>query len=69
MGDPIAVNAFEYYDDYDEVYNTLSQYLFVTDISYALRKEGDINLTVNAIKYQDKLIRNLAKLIREPRRA
>ena len=69
LGDPIAVNAFEYYDDYDEVYNTLSQYLFVTDISYALRKEGDINLTVNAIKYQDKLIRNLAKLIREPRRA
>ena len=69
LGDPIAVNAFEYYDDYDEIFNTLSQYLFITDISYTLRKEGDINLTVNAIKYQDKLIRNLAKLIREPRRA
>ena len=63
IGDPIQIDAEEYYDEYDDVKKTLSQYLFVTDISYNLRKDTDIQLTVNSIKYQDKLIRRLAKLI------
>lgn len=63
IGDPIQIDAEEYYDEYDDIKKTLSQYLFVTDISYDLRKDTDIQLTVNSIKYQDKLIRRLAKLI------
>ena len=63
IGDPIQIDAEEYYDEYDDVKKTLSQYLFVTDVSYDLRKDTDIQLTVNSIKYQDKLIRRLAKLI------
>lgn len=44
--------------------NAVQQYLFVTDISYTLRSSSDIKLTVNAIKYSDKLIQRLAKLIK-----
>lgn len=47
-----------------DVYNSLSQYLFITDISYNLRRDDNIQLTVNTIKYQDKVIGQLIKLIR-----
>ena len=63
IGDSIQVDAEEFYDEYDDVKKTLSQHLFITDISYDLRKDTDIQLTVNSIKYQDKLIQRLAKLI------
>lgn len=63
IGDSIQVDAEEFYDEYDDVKKTLSQHLFITDISYNLRKDTDIQLTVNSIKYQDKLIQRLAKLI------
>lgn len=64
IGDGILVDVDEYYDTPDDVYKTISQYLFITDISYELRKDSDINITVNTIKYQDKLIKRLAKLIK-----
>jgi hypothetical protein len=64
IGEGILLNADEYYDNYDDVYKTLSQYLFISDISYNLRKDSDIQVTVNSIKYQDKLIQRLAKLIK-----
>lgn len=44
--------------------SAVQQYLFVTDVSYTLRSASDIKLTVNAIKYSDKLIQRLAKLIK-----
>lgn len=64
IGDGILVDASEYYEENDIVKKGISQYLFITDISYDLRKDNDISLTVNSIKYQDKLIQRLAKLIK-----
>lgn len=64
IGDGIRIKADEFYADADLIKKALSQYLFVTDISYDLRKDSDIQLTVNSIKYQDKLIQRLVKLIK-----
>ena len=64
IGDAITLNAEELYDGYDDIKESLKQYLFITDISYILRQDTDINLTVNKVKYQDKMIQQLAKLIR-----
>ena len=64
IGESILVDAEEYYDRRDDLQRALSQYLFITDLSYDLRKDSDISLTVNAIKYQDKLIQRLVKLIK-----
>ena len=60
----IEINVEEYYDNSDYLSKALSQYLFITDISYDLRKPSDIQITVNSIKYQDKLIQRLVKLIK-----
>ena len=43
---------------------SLIQYLYITDISYDLRQDDSIQLTVNSIKYRDKVIGELVKLIR-----
>ena len=65
IGDGIEVNASEIYDDNaSDIYRSLIQYLYITDISYDLRKDDGIQLTVNPIKYQDKVIGQLVKLIR-----
>ena len=64
IGDAIQINASEFYNEYDQIFNSLSQYLFITDINYNLRNATDISVTVNAIKYQDKLIQKLVKLIK-----
>lgn len=64
IGDSIALNAEELYIGFDDIKESLKQYLFVTDISYTLRQDTDVNLTVNKIKYQDKMIQQLAKLIK-----
>ncbi len=63
IGDPIKINVEEYYNIYDSLYKSLSQYLFITDISYSLRSPTDFSLTVNNIKYSDKLLKRLVKLI------
>ena len=64
IGTGIRVAANEFYENYDKLQRDMSQFMFITDISYTLRKPDDINLTVNAIKYQDKLIQRLVKLIK-----
>lgn len=64
IGDGILIDSEEYYNEMDIIKKALSQYLFITDISYDLRKDNDISLTVNSIKYQNKLIQRLAKLIK-----
>ena len=64
IGDAIRINADMYYNEYDQIYNSLSQYLFITDINYNLRNVTDISVTVNSIKYQDKLLQKLVKLIK-----
>ena len=63
-GQGILLDASEYYDEYDDLYTALSQYLFITDVSYSLRSDADISITVNSIKYQEKLLQSLVKLIR-----
>ena len=63
IGDGIKVNVASMYNEYDQIYDSLSQYLFVTDISYSLRASTDITLTVNSVKYEEKLIQRLVKLI------
>lgn len=64
IGDPIALKAEEYYRQYDSTYNILQSYLFITDISYKLREDSSLKITVNNLKYQDKLLQSLVKLIR-----
>lgn len=64
IGQGIKISTEDYTKDKDDVYEALSQLLFITDITRSLRDDGDCQLTVNTIKYQDKLIRRLAKLIR-----
>ena len=63
-GQGILLKANEYYDANDSIYNALVQYLFITDVSYNLRNDGDISITVNSIKYEEKLLQSLVKLIR-----
>ena len=60
----IQINTNEYYDESDDIYTALKQYLFITDVSYTLRKDDDLNITVNSVKYQEKLLQSLVKLIR-----
>ena len=63
-GQGIQLRALDYYDENDDIYTALSQYLFITDVSYTLRSDADISVTVNSIKYQEKLLQSLVKLIR-----
>ena len=65
IGNAIQLDPNDYEQDPDNsIYDGLKQYLFISDISYTLRKDNDIKLTVNDIKYEDKLIKSLAKLIK-----
>jgi len=64
IGEGIKISVEDYTQDRDDIYEALSQLLFITDISRDLRNDGNCQLTVNTIKYQDKLIRRLAKMIR-----
>ena len=64
IGDGIQVDAKQYYNKYDQLYNSLSQYLFITDLNYTLRDSSNINLTVNSIKYEEGIIKRIAKLIK-----
>lgn len=64
IGMPIEIDAEEYYDEFDDIKRSLQQYLYITDLSYTLRQDKDISITVNSIKYQDKVIKELIRLIR-----
>ena len=63
-GQGILLKDAEYYDENDDIASALKQYLFITDISYTLRSDASISITVNAIKYQEKMLQSLVKLIR-----
>ena len=64
IGDGIRVKATDYYDQQDLIYESLTKYLFITDINYTLRDATNFALTVNDIKYADTIIKRLAKLIK-----
>lgn len=63
IGDPIRLHALEYYDTLVNVSDALNQYLFISDISYNLRSDTSISITVNSIKYQDKVMQRIVRLI------
>lgn len=63
-GQGILLDASKYYTTNDDIYRALSQYLFISDVSYDLRSDAAISVTVNSIKYQEKLLQSLVKLIR-----
>lgn len=64
VGDPIELDAESFYAKQDLIFKSLKQYLFISDISYDLRNPSKLAVTVNNIKYGDKLVNRLAKFIR-----
>ena len=62
--DQIRLGSIDFYNDLDELKNILDQPLFVTSVQYKLRSDTDMKLTVSTIKYQDKMIERLVKLIK-----
>lgn len=64
IGDAIELQADEIYQGRDDISQSLTQFLFITDISYDLRNPTNATITVNTIKYTDKVIKELLKLIR-----
>lgn len=63
-GDPIELLAEDFYDKNDLIYKSLKQYLFISNIQYTLRNPTQISVTVNNIRYSDRLINRLAQLLR-----
>lgn len=64
IGDGIMLSVGDFIKNKDDIYEALSQVLFISDITRDLREDGNCQITVNSIKYQDKLIHRLAKLIK-----
>ena len=64
IGYPIMIDVTQYKIDNLNMQKAIDQYLFITDISYGLRSDTNISITVNSIKYDDKLIQKLVRLIR-----
>ena len=46
-----------------QIQNLLKEPLYITGISYSLRSDTDIEITVNSIKYTDKLISRLGQFV------
>lgn len=63
-GQGILLRGEDYYNENDEISTALKQYLYISDVSYTLRSDADVSVTVNNIKYQEKLLQSLVKLIR-----
>ena len=64
IGEIIDLASEELYNNYDEIKTSLQQHLFITDINYTLRSDKDISIGVNTVKYGDKVVKELIKLIR-----
>lgn len=64
IGDPIELFAEDFYDKKDLIYKSLKQYLFISNLQYTLRDPTKRSITVNNIRYSDRLINRLAQLLR-----
>lgn len=63
IGDPIKIEMQDVMNLGKD--NTdLQQLLYISGISYSLRKDSSTELTLNTLKYNDKLAKKLAKLIK-----
>lgn len=63
IGDPIKIEMQDLMDlGRDNI--SLQQLLYISGISYSLRKDSSTELTLNTLKYNDKLAQKLAKLIK-----
>jgi hypothetical protein len=63
IGDPIMVDATSYFSDNSVLSQLVSEYLYISDISYTLRQYNGLGLTVNNLKYNEKLFQQLVNLI------
>jgi hypothetical protein len=77
ISDQIKINTNETgynieYDEYEKsskkaysnkLEELLKKTLFISEISYSLRSDGDVSVTVNPVRYSDVMIDRLAKLL------
>ena len=63
LGDQIRILDEVIQEKPDQLKKLLQQELFISSINYTLRSDSDIKLTVNSIRYDDKLLSRLVKLI------
>lgn len=64
IGDQISLNVEDLYKEYSIIKEALENKLFITEISYNLRKKDSINLSIQTVSYQDRLLSKLIKLIK-----
>lgn len=63
IGDQIALQYNDFYQEEDDLKDLLEERLFINSISYTLRKDTDITYNVSTVSFYDKLLTKLAKLI------
>ena len=63
IGDPIMIDVTNYFSDNSVLSQLVSEYLYISDISYTLRQYNGLGLTVNNLKYNEKLFQQLVNLI------
>lgn len=64
VGDQIALDYNEFYQEEDDLKDLLQQHLFISSIQYNLRKDSDIQYNVVTTSFYDKLFNKLANLIK-----
>lgn len=64
VGDQIALDYNEFYQEEDDLKDLLQQHLFINSIKYNLRKDSDIQYDVTTTSFYDKLLSKLANLIK-----
>lgn len=63
IGDPILIDVTHYFSDNSVLSQLVSEFLYISDINYTLRQYNGLGLTVNNLKYNEKLFQQLVKLI------
>lgn len=64
VGDQIALDYNEFYQEEDDLKDLLQEHLFISSIHYNLRKDSDIQYNVVTTSFYDKLFNKLASLIK-----
>jgi hypothetical protein len=57
------IDVTHYFSDNSVLSQLVSEFLYISDISYTLRQYNGLGLTVNNLKYNEKLFQQLVKLI------
>lgn len=64
VGDQIALDYNEFYQEEDDLKDLLQEHLFISSIQYSLRKDSDIQYNVVTTSFYDKLFNKLVNLIK-----